>query len=152
MAIFSTFIGVNILILCMDLPVSAMETNSSGCPQGFIGPNCTFPCRFPNYGNGCQLECNCRKELCNHISGCPNPATETTTGNNSETHRGRSVPEILSDKSMWNNFNLQQKAMLISICIMAAVFFVLAGTRTYLTKRTTTSAIISYYSSFRQNQ
>ena len=30
MAIFSTFIGVNILILCMDLPVSAMETNSSG--------------------------------------------------------------------------------------------------------------------------
>ena len=31
-------------------------------------------------------------ELCNHISGCPNPATETTAGNNSETHRGRSVP------------------------------------------------------------
>ena len=30
MAIFSTFIGVNILILCMDLPVSAMETKSSG--------------------------------------------------------------------------------------------------------------------------
>ncbi|XP_078315085.1 uncharacterized protein LOC144619810 isoform X1 [Crassostrea virginica] len=93
MAIFSTFIGVNILILCMDLPMSAMEANSSGCAQGFYGPSCMLPCRFPTYGNGCQLECNCSMTLCNHITGCPNPATETTTGNNSETHRGRSVPD-----------------------------------------------------------
>nr|XP_022292179.1 uncharacterized protein LOC111103303 [Crassostrea virginica] len=136
----------------MDLQVSALNTTSSVCVEGFFGPNCSLQCRFPSYGKHCQLECNCSMELCNHISGCPKQETETTAGNTSETHRGRSVPEILSDKSMWNNFNLKQKAMLISICIMAAVFFVLAGTRTYLTKRTTTSAIISYYSSFRQNQ
>ncbi|XP_078328081.1 uncharacterized protein LOC111103303 isoform X2 [Crassostrea virginica] len=147
MIIFSTLTGVNFLTLCMDLQVSALNTTSSGCIEGFVGGNCSLQCRFPSYGKLCQLECNCSMKLCNHISGCPKQATETTTGNNSETHR-----EILSDKSMWNNFNLQQKAMLISICIMAAVFFVLAGTRTYLTKRTTTSAIISYYSSFRQNQ
>ena len=30
MAIISTLIGVNILILCIDLPMSAMETHSSG--------------------------------------------------------------------------------------------------------------------------
>ena len=51
-----------------------------------------YHCRFPNYGNGCQLKCDCIQELCNHISGCPNPAKETTDGINSETHRGRSVP------------------------------------------------------------
>ena len=51
-----------------------------------------FPCRFPSYGKGCQLECNCKEELCNHISGCPNPATEKTTGNNSETYGVQSVP------------------------------------------------------------
>ena len=51
-----------------------------------------FPCRFPHYGKGCQLECNCTEKLCNHISGCPNPAAETTTSKNSETHRGGSLP------------------------------------------------------------
>ncbi|XP_078315110.1 uncharacterized protein LOC111104879 [Crassostrea virginica] len=159
MAIISTLIGVNILILCIDLPMSAMETNSSGCPQGFFGPNCTFPCRFPNHGNGCQLGCNCRKELCNHISGCPNPATETITGNNSETHRGRSGPdvrifytsninftsgeEILHTKSTWNRLDRKHKAMLVSICIIVAFFLIL--TSVCLTKSRKTEAIVSYY-------
>ena len=44
MAIFSTFIGINILILCMDLPVSAMETNSSGS-------NCIYWDDFIDYLN-----------------------------------------------------------------------------------------------------
>nr|XP_022294754.1 uncharacterized protein LOC111104879 [Crassostrea virginica] len=168
MAIISTLIVVNILILCIDLPVSAMETESSGCQQGFFGPNCKFPCRFPNYGKRCQLECNCTEELCNNISGCPNPATETTTGNNSETHRGRSGPdedksdetktlkifyssninftsgeEILHAKSTWNSLDRKHKAMLVSICIFVAFFLTL--TSVCLTKSRKTEAIVSYY-------
>ncbi|XP_078315090.1 uncharacterized protein LOC144619810 isoform X2 [Crassostrea virginica] len=171
MAIFSTFIGVNILILCMDLPMSAMEANSSGCAQGFYGPSCMLPCRFPTYGNGCQLECNCSMTLCNHITGCPNPATETTTGNNSETHRGRSVPDdpqipnivhasnnnltslkdIRHAISTCNSLDLKHKAMLVSICILGTVFFILISVYMYLTKKTRANANISYYC-FRLNR
>ena len=60
-----------------------------GCVQGFFGQNCELPCRYPNYGQDCQLECVCTMELCNHISGCPKPATETTT--DSKSYGSRSV-------------------------------------------------------------
>ena len=42
------------------------------CSAGYFGPNCSLPCRFPNYGVGCQLECGCGNESCNHITGCHN--------------------------------------------------------------------------------
>ena len=61
-----------------------------GCVQGFFGQNCELPCRYPNYGQDCQLECVCTMELCNHISGCPKPATETTT--DSKSYGSLSVP------------------------------------------------------------
>nr|XP_022291021.1 uncharacterized protein LOC111102523 [Crassostrea virginica] len=160
MVIFLTLIGVDFLILCMDLQVKT----SSGCVQGFFGENCELPCRYPNYGQDCQLECVCTMELCNHISGCPKPATETTT--DSKSYGSRSVPDDTRNLKIFytSNFNLtlgeeilqtngldlKHKAMLVSICIMATVILVLAGV--YLTKRTTISAIISYYSFFRQNK
>ena len=40
------------------------------CKIGFSGPNCSQPCRHPNYGYLCQKQCNCSNDLCNHISGC----------------------------------------------------------------------------------
>ncbi|XP_078328106.1 uncharacterized protein LOC144623521 isoform X3 [Crassostrea virginica] len=44
--------------------------------------------------------------------------------------------------SIWNNFDLKQKAMLVSICIMATVCLVLAII--YLIKRRKPDAIISW--------
>lgn len=40
------------------------------CPIGFYGPNCSKPCRFPNYGLGCQRMCRCNESDCNNIIGC----------------------------------------------------------------------------------
>lgn len=30
------------------------------CPISFYGPNCSKPCRLPNYGLGCQRMCSCK--------------------------------------------------------------------------------------------
>lgn len=40
------------------------------CPIGFYGPNCSKPCRNPNYGSGCQRMCRCNETDCNNILGC----------------------------------------------------------------------------------
>ncbi|XP_056014747.1 uncharacterized protein LOC125676900 [Ostrea edulis] len=40
------------------------------CDAGYHGLNCSLSCRFPNYGEDCQNLCQCRLELCSHISGC----------------------------------------------------------------------------------
>lgn len=40
------------------------------CEKGFWGNNCTKPCPFPSYGKECQLECSCKKEVCDHANGC----------------------------------------------------------------------------------
>lgn len=41
-----------------------------GCPIGVYGINCTLPCRYPSFGNGCQRFCRCSQELCDNVSGC----------------------------------------------------------------------------------
>lgn len=54
----------------------------SACSVGYFGPNCSLSCRYPNYGLGCQLNCNCETEHCNHITGCQTSsiAASTDTG------------------------------------------------------------------------
>ena len=42
------------------------------CSAGYFGPNCSLPCRYPNYGVECQFECVCDMENCSHITGCQN--------------------------------------------------------------------------------
>ena len=51
----------------------------SACSVGYFGPNCSLPCRYPNYGLGCQLKCNCEREHCNHITGCQNSSITSST-------------------------------------------------------------------------
>lgn len=41
------------------------------CKVGFYGhPTRCKKCPPPSYGAGCQSTCNCRHDLCNHITGC----------------------------------------------------------------------------------
>lgn len=55
-----TLIGIDIDIFCY------VE-----CSVGFYGhPTCCKKCPPPSYGAGCQSTCNCREDLCNHVTGC----------------------------------------------------------------------------------
>lgn len=40
------------------------------CLPGYHGPLCNMACRYPNYGEECQLQCLCEEEKCDHITGC----------------------------------------------------------------------------------
>lgn len=40
------------------------------CPVGYLGSTCEETCRYPGYGSGCQMDCNCTEEVCDHVHGC----------------------------------------------------------------------------------
>ncbi|XP_048769952.2 uncharacterized protein LOC125676099 isoform X1 [Ostrea edulis] len=50
------------------------------CEDGYLGLNCSLSCRFPSYGDDCQSLCQCRLELCSHISGCAYDADNEDDG------------------------------------------------------------------------
>ena len=49
------------------------------CVVGYLELNCSLPCRYPNYGLGRQLNCNCDKENCNIITGCQKSRIASST-------------------------------------------------------------------------
>uniref|UniRef100_A0A8W8KL13 Uncharacterized protein n=1 Tax=Magallana gigas TaxID=29159 RepID=A0A8W8KL13_MAGGI len=57
-------------------PFYFLENNTcEECPPGYINPtsdiNCSLPCSYPSYGARCEGRCNCSKEDCHHVFGCP---------------------------------------------------------------------------------
>ncbi|XP_056013515.1 cell death abnormality protein 1-like [Ostrea edulis] len=40
------------------------------CDVGFQGDYCQMACRYPNYGNQCQMWCNCEEWNCSFVTGC----------------------------------------------------------------------------------
>ena len=65
-----------------------LKINISECIPGYFGPNCTLPCRFPNYGLLCQKACTCNETDCNHRTGCPSP-TVGSVSNDMSMKRNR---------------------------------------------------------------
>nr|XP_022292330.1 multiple epidermal growth factor-like domains protein 6 [Crassostrea virginica] len=57
---------------------------SKKCSSGFFGANCTQTCRFPSFGDSCQMECHCNEKLCHFVFGCnvslPDGVSECTPG------------------------------------------------------------------------
>ena len=47
------------------------------CSPGFLGMTCTYACRYPNYGKGCQSECHCSKDHWDHFMGSPDSSTSS---------------------------------------------------------------------------
>uniref|UniRef100_A0A8W8JFZ4 EGF-like domain-containing protein n=1 Tax=Magallana gigas TaxID=29159 RepID=A0A8W8JFZ4_MAGGI len=73
---------------CSSSSISMNDSvKSDNCATGFYGPKCEFPCRHPNYGELCQLECECKEQYCNHITGCqevPDPCSSTKRSSTNE--------------------------------------------------------------------
>lgn len=81
---FGRFFSYNIVhLLIKDYTFWIEEINQSlvsvyywtECPAGYnkspSGNNCSVPCRHPSYGARCGSRCNCSKEDCHHVYGCP---------------------------------------------------------------------------------
>ncbi|XP_034337168.2 uncharacterized protein [Magallana gigas] len=53
------------------------------CSPGYSNPtndiNCSLPCSYPSYGARCEGRCNCSKEGCHHVYGCPVTSTSSQT-------------------------------------------------------------------------
>ena len=45
------------------------------CGPGYFGPNCTFKCIYPTYGDECQGLCDCENKTCDISTGCRIPTT-----------------------------------------------------------------------------
>eukprot|EP00105_Crassostrea_gigas_P011581 XP_011427316.1 PREDICTED: uncharacterized protein LOC105328239 [Crassostrea gigas] len=57
-------------VCCRYFQFDKKSNSCSDCIPGYFGNDCNITCRYPNYGQNCQLECICGKKFCNHISGC----------------------------------------------------------------------------------
>nr|XP_034332854.1 multiple epidermal growth factor-like domains protein 10 [Crassostrea gigas] len=47
-----------------------IPTDATACRIGYTGQNCDKQCIYPGYGAGCQSECNCNVNQCDHVKGC----------------------------------------------------------------------------------
>ena len=61
----------------MDFNFLKINSCFADCALGYQGPKCTMPCRYPNYGRGCQQKCDCGSKNCNPLSGCFESPGET---------------------------------------------------------------------------
>ena len=59
----------NIMRKCQsrDLQISILI---SECSPGYLGPNCSEICPYPNYGRECQEMCECEENRCDITTGC----------------------------------------------------------------------------------
>ncbi|XP_056013969.1 multiple epidermal growth factor-like domains protein 11 isoform X2 [Ostrea edulis] len=56
------------------------KARTISCKTGYFGVSCNNKCKYPTYGNQCRLRCDCSESLCNHVNGCPSPATSCRIG------------------------------------------------------------------------
>ena len=84
------------------------------CPVGYYvisDPyNCSEPCEFPRYGARCGGRCDCSKEDCHHVHGCPVTSTSYA--------RYTKIREVQMNISPFVNVNLDT-----SICKFQLFFY-----------------------------
>ncbi|XP_052709735.1 uncharacterized protein LOC128184331 [Crassostrea angulata] len=117
-----------LFISLMDLDMVSTQE----CLPGYYGDQCNKTCRHPNYGHDCQLKCTCEVDQCDPITGCNGnnttivmPVENTPHFKQNITSANNSLEEGNNLTDMLLNCSFQKsKAMLISLCILAATFFV----------------------------
>nr|XP_022291166.1 multiple epidermal growth factor-like domains protein 10 [Crassostrea virginica] len=76
-------VGLAYLLGVMVLRISGEEdigTQPEWCNDGYMGVFCENRCPFPYYGDQCKQKCKCRREECDHVTGCPPPADTCPVG------------------------------------------------------------------------
>ncbi|XP_022290727.2 uncharacterized protein LOC111102346 [Crassostrea virginica] len=85
------------------------------CYPGFYGTSCLNPCRYPNYGVGCQSFCDCSENICSNIFGCSEDNGTTSSSNLNENHdRSQILANFVIIAALVTGF------LIIIICIVAA--------------------------------
>ena len=51
---------------------------STECLPGYIGPECSYLCTYPHFGDECRQICKCPEELCDFVNGCKTISSEST--------------------------------------------------------------------------
>nr|XP_022294783.1 uncharacterized protein LOC111104905 [Crassostrea virginica] len=106
---------------------SSKDNHCVACQSGYFGPNCSLPCRYPNYGLQCQLECKCKQEQnCNHITGCQKDKKMKDWKNktawpvdiNGTSKDAGCLSKRRNEDSLWS---FREKSMLITIIILAGI-------------------------------
>nr|XP_011427321.2 N-acetylglucosamine-1-phosphodiester alpha-N-acetylglucosaminidase-like [Crassostrea gigas] len=104
----------------------------SKCLSGYQGPNCSYACRYPNYGDDCQSFCDCVELQCDHITGCRQL---------SELHNCTTKNPHMTDRS-------NSRMMTISVCILMGVFILIIGF--YFKVKSMQSTYLTYSLQFRE--
>lgn len=78
----------------------------SECMPGYVGLNCKTKCLYPTYGDRCQENCDCNKDMCDVSTGCKNLITGIFI-----YIRMRNINKVyqrLTDELIWFCFVLEQ--------------------------------------------
>nr|XP_022296706.1 cell death abnormality protein 1-like isoform X1 [Crassostrea virginica] len=100
---------------------SSKDSHCVACQTGYFGPNCSLPCRYPNYGLQCQFECKCeQKQYCNHITGCQSTIDGTAwpVDINGTSKDADCLSRRRNEDSLWS---FREKSMLVTIIILAVI-------------------------------
>lgn len=116
-----TFISISVFILpwfkhpkvlgcdgfekcCVGYMWNETLQNCTKCSIGFTGIRCEEQCPFPTYGEICQKECNCTRDLCDFSTGCkPNRTLVTDTISTLTKFIDFSGPTIPTDLGLSSN-------------------------------------------------
>ncbi|XP_056013948.1 scavenger receptor class F member 2-like isoform X2 [Ostrea edulis] len=63
---------------CPDYKWNVESQRCEKCLPGYLGINCSIMCLYPYYGEECQEECDCERELCDVSVGCKDVTTDKT--------------------------------------------------------------------------
>lgn len=80
------------------------------CPPGYDklnnSYNCSTPCTHPSYGSRCGSRCNCSKEECHHVTGCPATTTVSTEMSFEATSLSSTERTITTGENLGNYENM----------------------------------------------
>ncbi|XP_062610864.1 uncharacterized protein LOC134272679 [Saccostrea cucullata] len=147
-------------LYCTFLSQTGKSELYTECADGYFGPNCTLPCRYPNYGDNCQSECLCAEELCNHVNGCiitvnafeqasPSLMNDQLYQNETEmsilyiSSNDSKIERIAKSTSMWNRMDMKHKVMLVCIVFFGGLFVIIIGIYIKITAKYRAS--VQYY-------